>query len=58
MFDKVNGFIRDFGGFEHLILFSLEIYDVIYDRMRYLIIFKSGISCIISYSFGNIKIDS
>ena len=34
MFDKVNGFIRDFGGFEHLILFSLEIYDVIYNRMR------------------------
>ena len=58
MFDKVNGCIRDYDGFKYLVLFSLEIYDAIYERMRYLIRFKSGMTYVISYNFGKIKIDS
>ena len=58
MFDNVNEFIRDHDGIKYLVLFNVEIYDAIYDRMRYLIIFKSGISCVVSYNFGKIKIDS
>ena len=58
MFDNVNEFIRDYDGIKYLVLFNVELYDDIYDRMRYLIIFKSGISCVVSYNFGKIKIDS
>ena len=37
LFDKVNGFIRDFNGTKYLVLFRLEKCDAIYDRIRYLI---------------------
>ena len=31
------GFIRDYDGTKYLVLFRLEKYDAIYDRIRYLI---------------------
>ena len=33
-FGKVNGFIRDYVGAKYLVLFKLEKYDAIYDRVR------------------------
>ena len=44
--DTVNGFIRDYDGTKYLVLFGLEKYDAIYDRIRYLIGLKSGITYI------------
>ena len=37
MFNKVDKFIRIFGGTKYLALFGLEIYDTIFDRISYLI---------------------
>ena len=35
--DKVDGFIRDYDGTKYLVLFGPEKYDVIFDKIRYLI---------------------
>ena len=35
-----------------------EKYDSIYNRIRYLISVKSGITCIISHNYAKIKVDS
>ena len=43
-FDKIDGFIRIYVGTRYLTLFSSEKFDVIYNRIRYLIILKSGIT--------------
>ena len=42
----------------YLVLFEIENYDSIYDKIRYLISAKSGIAYIISDSYGAIKVDS
>ena len=42
LFDKVNGFIRDYDGTRYLVLFDLKKYNAIYDKIRYLIGLKSG----------------
>ena len=39
-----NGFIRDYDGTRYLVLFGPEKYDSIYNRIRYLISHKSGIT--------------
>ena len=46
------GFIRDYDGTKYLVLFRLEKYDAIYDRIRYLI----GLH--FSYNYAKIKLDS
>ena len=43
-FNKVHGFIRVNDGIRYLVLFSLEKYDATYNRIRYLINKKVGIS--------------
>ena len=57
-FDKIDGFIRFYDRTKYLTLFGSEKYDVIYDRIRYLINLKSGITCIFSDYFTKIKVDS
>ena len=57
-FDNRDGFIRIYDGTRYLTLFNSEKYDTIYDWIRYLIILKSGITYIFSYSFAKIKVDS
>ena len=57
-FDKIDGFIRIYGGTRYLTLFGCEKYYAIYDRIRYLISLKSGITCIFSHYFAKIKVDS
>ena len=36
LFDKVDGFIRDYHGTKYLVLFGLERYGAIYDSIRYI----------------------
>ena len=56
-FDKV-GFIRVYDGTRYLVLFGLEKYDAIDNRIRYVIIQKIGITYVISHDYVRIKIDS
>ena len=55
-FDKIHEFIRVYGGIRYLALFGPEIYDVIYDKIRYLINRKSGIKYIIFHNSEKVKI--
>ena len=36
-FDEINGFIRIYYGIRYLVLFCSGLYDVIYDKIKYLI---------------------
>ena len=45
-FNKIDGFIRIYDGTRYLTLFGSEKYDAIYDRIRYLVSLKSGITYI------------
>ena len=57
-FDEMDGFIKIYDGIRYLILFGPEQYDAIYNRIRYLISEKSGITDSINHSFARIRIDS
>ena len=57
-FFKIDGIIRIYDGTRYLTLFGSEKYDAIYNRIRYLIIQKSGITYIFSHTFAKIKVDS
>ena len=58
MFNKVDGFIRDYDGTKYLVLFSPEKYDAIFDRIRYFIELKNCITYVDSHNYAKIKIDS
>ena len=58
MFDKLDGFIRDYDGTKYLVLFSTEKYDVTFDWDKYLIGLKSHIKYVSSHNYAKIKIDS
>ena len=45
-FDEIDGFIRIYDGTRYLTMFGSEKYDATYDRIRYLISLKSGITYI------------
>ena len=55
--DKVNEFIRVCDGTRYLVLFGSEKYDLIYNRIRYFIGVKSGITYVISHNYVKIKVD-
>ena len=55
-FDKIDGFIRIYDGTRYLTLFGSEKYDVIYVKIRYLTILKSGITYIFSHHIANLKL--
>ena len=57
-FDKVDGFIWVYDRTRYLVLFGPEKYDAIYNRIRYLISQKSGITYISFHNYARIKIDS
>ena len=57
-FDKMDGFIRVYDGSRYLVLFGLEKYDAIYNRIRYFISQKSSITYIFSHYYMEIKVDS
>ena len=55
--DKIHGLIRIYDWSRYLTLFGSEKYDAIYDRIRYLISLKSGITYIFSHYFAKIKVE-
>ena len=57
-FDKIGEFNRIYDGTRYLVIFRIEKYDFIYDRIRYLRSIKSGITYIISHNYLTIKVDS
>ena len=57
-FDKIDGFIWIYDGTTQLTLSGSEKYDTIYNRIRYVISLKSGITYIFSHYFTKIKVDS
>ena len=58
MFNKVDGFIRDYDGTKYLVLFGPEKYNTIYDRIRYLIGLKNRITYTFSHNYAKLKFDS
>ena len=56
--NKIDGFIRVYDGTRYLILYGPKKYDTIYNRIRYLISQKSGITDVFSNNYDKIKIDS
>ena len=57
-FDKVDRFIRVYGGTKYLVLFGGEKYDFVYNKIIYLIGVKSGITYVISHNYEKIKVNS
>ena len=57
-FDKIDGFIRVYNGTRYVVLFEGEKYDFIYNRIRYLMGVKSGVTYVISHNYAKIKVDS
>ena len=59
-FDKIDGLIRVRGSeFKHLVLLDNGLFNKIFDKIKYLISEKSGITdSIINHNFGEIRIDS
>ena len=57
-FGKLDGFIKIYYGTRYLVLFGPGQYDAIYNRIRYLISEKGGITDSITYNFAKIRIDS
>ena len=57
-FNKIDGFIRIYDRPRYLTLFGFEKYDVIYDKIRYLISLKSGMTYIFSHYFAKLNFDS
>ena len=57
--DEIDGFIMILDGkTTHLVLFDYGLFDKIYDKIKYLISEKRGITDGINDNFGTIKIDS
>ena len=57
-FDKIDGYIEIYDGTRYLTLFDTEKYDAIYNKIRYLIPLKGGMTYIFSHYFVKIKVDS
>ena len=55
-FDKIDGFNRIYDETRYLTLFSSEKFEAIYNRIRYLIILKSGIRYILTQYFTKLLI--
>ena len=57
-FFKIDGIIRIYDGTRYLTLLGSEKYETIYNRIRYIISQKSGITYIFSHYFAKMKDDS
>ena len=49
-FKKIDGFVRVNDETKYLVLFGAEKYDSIYNRIRYLVGVKSGITYVVFFS--------
>ena len=50
-FDKVDGFIKVYDGAIYLVIFGPKKNDALFNRIRYLISQKSGITYVFSHSY-------
>ena len=57
-FDKIDGFIRVYDRTRYLFSFGGEKNNFIYNRIRYLIGVKSGITYDVSHNYAKIKAES
>ena len=57
-FNKIDGLIKIYDEIRYLVLFDCSCCDEIFDRIKYLISKKSGITDSINHSFSRIRIDS
>ena len=58
-FKKIDGFVRVNDETKYLVLFGAEKYDSIYNRIRYLVGVKSGITYVFFFhNYARIKVDS
>ena len=57
-FEKIDGFVKTYGGIRYLVLFDSERYNAIYNRIKYLEREKSGIIDRVNHNFARIRIDS
>ena len=57
-FDKIDGFFRIYDGNKYLVLLDFEKYDDIYNKIRYLMSIKSGITDVFAHYYAKIKVDS
>ena len=57
-FSKADGFIRVYDGTRYVVLFGPEKRDVIYNRIRYFLSQKCGITYVFSHNYARTKIDS
>ena len=55
---EIDGFIRTYEDTTYSVLFRNGKYDSIYNRIRYLIRVKTGITYVISSNYAKIKVDS
>ena len=55
-FDKIDGFIKIYGGNRYLVLLARNCYDEICNRIKYLTSKKSGITDSINHNFTGIRI--
>ena len=58
IYNKVDGFPRNYHGTKSLVSFGSEKCDAIFDRVRYLIDLKRCITYVLSLNYPKIKIDS
>ena len=57
-FDKIDGFIKIYDGIRYLVILGHSCFEEIFDRIKYLISEKSGITDSINHNFARIRIDS
>ena len=56
-YKKTDGFIRVYDGTRYLVIFGREKCNSIYNRIRYLVSVKSGITYTISHDYAKTKLD-
>ena len=56
--NKIDAFIEIYDGIRYLVAFDYKQYDEIYNKIRYIISEKSGITDSINYNFARIRINS
>ena len=57
-FNKIDGFVRVYVGTRYIVLFGAEKYDSIYNKVRYYIGIKGGITYVFSHNYARFKVDS
>ena len=57
-FDEIDGLITGYDRSRYLVLFGAVNYDAIYNKIRYLVSLKNGITYVFPYYYAKLKVDS